>query len=638
MTLRPVKAILVLCAWYGPFLVCGQPGLAIDSLIAKADDPSRLPESVILLLSEQVARYTNAPDLALIHDRISTAYCSTGVLDSAAVHAWKVLRLMPNDPTLSGRAYRTLGFVACSNDALNRAADFYWRAYRVSNDVNDEDGMLEALTFLGRVEFRRSNPTESRDHFQRALELALRLPTNTRSNELKFELVPVYRALGDYRHAQELLYDLMQDYGDDKVMLSKVLRESGRLEEDRKTPRRALTPYLDALALDRVGGNPAPAYQLIAQVYFQLNSLDTARLYADSVERALIRHRDVRAFRDCFRLKYRIADRLSDSIAAYKSFLRFYAYDDSVRRLEEDERIRHVRNELILSANEAAMRTADLESQLVTTREAQQVQWNNFQVVMGGSTVLFLLIGFAWYRSRARWQEMVSAGAERVRKAEADKEKLFTVISHDLQEPVATFNNLTRSIGSQLANAPPEERQNLLLHLNATSLELRQSLNELQEWALAQSGTLPFRPDVFSCRQLAGKVEEDMRIMAEEHGVKIDFLIPDALVAHGDKAMVSMVLRTILFHAIRSGHEGQTVIIFSGNKESLVTLGVKSPGPIHGFDETEEGTLLETGYRGLAPSICRDLVHRNGGELYSEAPSDHETTIYFTLPEKPTAY
>jgi len=634
MTPRPVKVLLVLCVWCSTFLAYGQEGRSIDSLIAKADDSSRLPESVILLLSEQVSRFSNPAALALIHDRISFAYCSTGALDSATAHAWKVLRLVPNDLLLSSRAYRTLGFVAYRKDALGRAGDFYRRAYRISRELKDEKGMMEALTYLGRVEFGQSHAAESRDQYQLALEFALKIPDSIKSNQIKVELVPVYRSLGDYRQAQLLLYDLMRRYSQDKARLSGLYKEFGLLEEARKAPRKSLRNYREALELDREEGNPAIAWQLIAQTYFQLNSLDTARLYVDSVEQELIYHHDLVGLRDCFRLKYRIADQQNDSIAAYVNFLRYDTYDDSVRQLEEAQRIRHVRDELILSANETAMRTVDLEEQLQTIQEAQEAQWNNFEVIMGGAAALFILLAFAWYRTHARLRSKVEAGIERARKVEVDKEKLFTVISHDLQESVATFNNLTRSIGSQLANASTAERNNLLLHLNATSLELRQSLNELQEWILSQSGTMPFSPDVFSCRQLAGAVEEDMRLMAEEQGVKIDFLIPDVLMAYGDKSMIGMVLRTLLFHAIRAGHEGQTVTIFSGNKEGLITLGVKSSGTMHPFDE---GTTLESGYRGLGPSLCRDLVQRNGGELFTETSSGQGATIFITLPERPAA-
>lgn len=636
MTIRPVKVILVLCVWYCPFLATGQPIRAIDSLIAKADDPARVPESVIIMLSEQVAKYQDARDQALLHDRIAHAYLATGVLDSAAVHAWKVLRLVPDDLVLTARAYQTLGRVAYSKKALTRANDFCMRAYRIFNEMNDQKGMMEALTYLGRIALQKSNSADSRDQYLRALDLADRLSDSTSGNQIKVELVPVYRALGDYHRTQELLDDLTHRFQGDKAKLADVFREFGHLEEARKAPRKALANYNNALGLDRKTGNPSTSFQLIAQIYFQLGSLDTARLYVDSAEQALRQHRDIRALRDCYELKYRIAEQQKDSAQAYLLFRRYVVYNDSVNMLDVDQRVRHVRDELILDANEGSLRTADLESQLEATQDAQQTQWNNFKLIMGGAAVLFLLLAFAWYRSRSRMESRMQQGDERVRKAEADKEKLFTVVSHDLQDSVTTFRNLTRSVGSQLTNATPEERNNLLLNLNATSRELRQSLSEMQEWVLAQSGTLPARPDVFSCRQLAGAAEEDMRGMGEEHGVRIDFLIPDILTAYGDKAMIGLVLRTLLFHAIRSGGEGQTVTIFCGNKEHLITFGIKSSGSIPGFDDESDQTVMDAGYVGLAPSLCRDLVKRNGGELFVES-GDPGTTIYFTLPERPPA-
>lgn len=178
----------------------------------------------------------------------------------------------------------------------------------------------------------------------------------------------------------------------------------------------------------------------------------------------------------------------------------------------------------------------------------------------------------------------------------------------------------------------------LLQQLHKSLAEVMQSLTQLVDWSVAQSGTLPFRPEVFSCHQLAATVEAQLRPLAEENGLKVEFLVPDAVHAFADRTMVSVVLRTLLYNAIRFSAEGRPVTIFSGRKDDLITLGVKDNGKGIPPDRLRQLFLWSkdaqgSGNQGIGLPLCRDLVARNGGNLYAESKVGEGSTFYFSLPE-----
>lgn len=613
---------------------------SLDSLLSKADDPSRLPESVILLLSERVSRYEDPDDQAWIHDRISWAYRETGVFDSAAAHAWHVLRLAPDNKALCSRAYQTLGLVAFRKEAVERAEDFYGRALNLSVQLQDSPGILTACKQLGYIQSRLGRYTEAIDQYQRALNLVAQLGDTITRNQLVFDMAKTYRDMHAFPKAEEFLLRSLKSSGKDSAKRSLVYRELGRLEEEKQNLRKAIPNYMLAVNLDRKQGAPLAEYQALVRIYTQLNVLDTAARYADSAEVAALKTGDAATLRDCFQLRYKLAEKSKDTAAAYVYHVRYRQYDDSVKEREANRRVQHVRDELILGASEASVRTADLQAKLNESREAFERQKYYLFSIAGGAAMLVLLFVFLWYRTRVSMDEMRRESQEKVNALEARNEKLFTVVAHDLQAPVATFSNLARSIAPQLAQATTEERIELLRQLASVTTEVRHSLNELLDWAVAHSGTVPFRPETFSCRQLATSIEEDLRPIAEEHVVTLSFLIPEAQTAYGDRSMIRVVLRTLVYHALRCSPEGQIVTVFFGRKEQLVAIGVKDHGTALSAEKRRQ---LLNGHpvagderdKGIGLSMCRSLIRRNGGDLFVESGPNEGNTIYLTLPEQP---
>lgn len=634
MIARTIKYAFVLCILSGLRLSGFSQDARLDSLLRKTDDPTRIPESTILILSEQLPRFEQPEARAFIHDRIAAAYVAIGQLDSAAVHAWCVVRLVPDNLALSSRAYQTLGFVAYVKELFERSRNFYEQAYLLSENLKDAYGMMEAATYLGRNNYRLQNSAGARDEYEKALALADQLADPAAKSQLTIEMVVVCRSLGDFRRAEAFLEEYIRMNAKDTARLADAYREFGQLDESKQEGRKAIGHYLTALRFDKVLSNPYPSFHRLSKSFMKMGSLDTAKRYADSAEATVGKLADIVAFRDCFQLRYLLAEQMKDTTSAYRFHLRYSVYDDSVKQQEADRRVRQVRDELILTANEASIRTAELGLQLKGLREVQDRQWKNYQLFLAGAVALLALVIFLWLRTRMTWMEQTRQSAERIKDLQLSQEKLFTVVSHDLQGPVTTFSNLTRSIGTQLEKAGTDERNNLIMHLQASTVELRQSLNELLDWTVSQSGAMPCKPEVFSCRQLAGNVADDLHAFAEERGVSVNFLIPDIVMAHADKAMIRIVLRTMLFHAIRVSKEGDAVTIFSGQKDGLITLGIRDHGTGKWDGELQSDSALMD-HPGLGLPLCKDLVQRNGGELYLESGAGDGNNCYITLPQLP---
>lgn len=627
-------------------LAAAQSVSRIDSLLLVAEDPKKLPESAILLLENELINFSSPEDLSRIHTKISSSYIQAGILDSAAAHAWTALRLSPENIEVCGRAYANLGFVAYEKSALERARDFYDKALTRFRQLSDRSGQFECWSKLAGIAEQQTLYKESLDRYQQAMALALELQDSAGLRDVTFHMAPVFRKLGRYSDAEEYLNTCLTVSKGNNERLTAINRELGRLFEDQSNYRKALGYYRQAVKLVGEGEDRFPDYSNLLRLYTTINQLDTAAHYADSAEVAALRSGNMEYLRDCFQSRFQLAEHLKDTARALGYHKRYMQYDDSVKRAEADRRVEHVRDELMLGANEAAIRTAEWETKWYEANAQREQQWEFFKILIGGALVLSSLALILWYLSHTRWKKKVHEHEERIRELTVMKEKLFTVVARDLQAPLATYNNLTRSLPGQLNTMEKKEVAAYLHHLNTASHALTQSLNQLLEWSFTQSGTMPFRPELIRCHELASEVEEQLRPIAAEKGVTVSFLIPVDLHAYADRTMMAIILRTLLYNAIRFTPGGKTVTLFSGRKDDLITIGVKDNGVgistdkmsrLFAWSSDPVGHAGARG-RGVGLPMCRELVRRNGGELYVESQPNAGATFYFTLPEHVPAH
>ncbi len=632
---RPLPLAILLLMHLAVDTALAQTAAQIDSAVQASRDLS--PPSAISLLTPYLAQVVDPAAGATIHDRISDAFLEQGFLDSAAVHAWHVLRMAPEDNVLSSRAYVRLGFISYQREAFERAEDFYARASHLLTVLDDRPALLMSRTYEGRVLDHLERPAEALPLYEQAIQLAVMQEDKPLELQLSFELAGVLRKLSRYSDAEDILQKLVAHSGWDSTRIALVWNELGRVYEARDDYRGALAAYAQLLNYCRKT-DAFPGYHQLLRMYIQLDQLDSADRFADSSEVAAQNSGQMVYLRDCFRDRHHLALRQRDTVKAYAYLLKFSAYDDSIQQEIADRSIQRIRDEQIISSSEALVRIAELEAVVRGRSERVARNEERFVWISVGSSVIAVLFLSLWFFNRRRYKMKLQRLEEENKDLAAKNAKVFSVLAQDLQGPLAVFSNLARSMPNQLKDAKPEEASVLMGHLHRSTQEVQQSLHEMLDWAITQSGTMPFRPEFFSCRGLADQVVKELEPWATEHGVAPMLLMPEHVTAYADRAMIRMVLRTLVYNAIRFSPEGAAVSIFSGKREDLTTVGVKDHGP--GLSPEKLSVLLEWSEaedqrRGVGLPMCRELVRRNGGDLYIESTPGQGSTFYFTLPENP---
>ncbi|MGE5458800.1 MAG: ATP-binding protein [Methanococcaceae archaeon] len=215
-----------------------------------------------------------------------------------------------------------------------------------------------------------------------------------------------------------------------------------------------------------------------------------------------------------------------------------------------------------------------------------------------------------------------------------ERDKLFSIIAHDLRSPFMGFISLTELLadeGSQVAAAMNDSAKKIL-HL----------LDELLEWSLllrkgkeAVPGKINLRNQSEISRQLYIKNLSGKSIRFENR-------IPDELFVFAESKVLDIILRNLFSNAIKFTGPNGLIVLDARLEGSMVTVsvsdsGIGIPSDIAGelfsfsAKTKRDGTEGEKSM-GLGLMLCKDYVEKIGGRIWFESKENVGTSFYFTVP------
>ncbi len=224
----------------------------------------------------------------------------------------------------------------------------------------------------------------------------------------------------------------------------------------------------------------------------------------------------------------------------------------------------------------------------------------------------------------------------------ATKDKLFSIIAHDLKNPLAAFKQAMEVITMEYSSFSEEERMELLIEINKSSKHLYETLENLLQWSLSQRGKILFNPIEFELNSVADSVASFLQQQAKTKDISIQSNVPHRLFVYADINMVTTVIRNLISNAIKfTGSFGRIAVnAHCSNDEVIVSvtdtgIGI-SPDKIAKIFSIESqlttpGTNNEKG-TGLGLLICKEFVEKNGGKIWVESIPNIGTSFYFSLP------
>lgn len=219
------------------------------------------------------------------------------------------------------------------------------------------------------------------------------------------------------------------------------------------------------------------------------------------------------------------------------------------------------------------------------------------------------------------------------------KDRLFSIISHDLKTPIYGLRNLFRNVerydlpGDEIKILVPD----ILKDLNYTT----GLLENLLLWAKSQMEGDTIHQQLLDVSILVTDVQQLLRLQAENKQVYVNSTIDAPIYIFADKDMIDLVLRNLLSNAIKYTPANGKVMIGASVKAEGVEVFVKDTGVGISNENmkrilssnyfTTNGTASESG-TGLGLMLCKEFLQKNGGEMKVDSEPGKGSKFSFCLP------
>lgn len=203
------------------------------------------------------------------------------------------------------------------------------------------------------------------------------------------------------------------------------------------------------------------------------------------------------------------------------------------------------------------------------------------------------------------------------------KEKLFSVIAHDMRTPIAGLKSSLDLYHNKVITKG--EFDDLSEQLTLQVDNLYNTLDNLLYWSNSQLNGIEAKPEQAALKPLVLQTISLLLENARLKQIHIEQKIPDHLLVYADANHVKLVLRNLLSNAIKFSHPQSVITIEANHNAHMVQINVKDSGVgmsstlVHQLFtnttlSTRRGTQNEIG-TGLGLALSGEFIQKNNGEI-----------------------
>jgi len=509
---------------------------------------------------------------------------------------------------LTAHVYSDIGILYTHTEDYSHALDYYKKALTVKWDKNDPDSLPAFMTLLNiATVYRKRQQIDS-------------------SNIVSLEALAIARIRKDSLGAAILLYNI----GDAYAAI--------------KNPEKALPYIKESMELSKgIGDSEGVAFcnNSLGIIYQSLHEYKKSILNTD----ASIRQAKAMGMYEIEILADSTQYINYETLKNYRLALYYrnaqLSVKDSLASVEKDKEINSIRQNYEI---EKKQQQIDLLSK---ENENNKLKRDITLYVAILVTTLLVSVFFAYRRiNKLRkilegQNKAMGAQNETLQEINETKNKLFSIIGHDLKGPFGSFKGLLELI--QNNQVTEEESKLYLTKLYAGFTETFQLLDKLLIWANTQMKGMQINAVTFNCWQIVNQNIRLIAIRANEKKITIETNeTKEPIHAVADMYTVDIVLRNLLENAVKFSNSAGLIKVLLTKEGAFVKIAVEDNG--QGMDvntqaklfnklnfHTTRGTAGEKG-SGLGLHITKELVEKNGGAIWFESALGSGTTFYFTLP------
>ena len=221
----------------------------------------------------------------------------------------------------------------------------------------------------------------------------------------------------------------------------------------------------------------------------------------------------------------------------------------------------------------------------------------------------------------------------------AEKNKLMSIIAHDLRSPLGSIQNSLEMITEY--ELEPEDKQYIERELLLTTKKTSAMLSKLLSWSKLQITGISVFPGPHNLAELLSNTLETERLIATQKKIDLITAIDESVTIYADGDMMELVIRNLVGNAIKFTNSGGSIFISTQQKQEDCWLCIRDNGTGISSEKQAElfsftakstyGTENEKGL-GLGLLLCKEFIVAQSGNIWFESQPGQGTSFYISIP------
>lgn len=325
-----------------------------------------------------------------------------------------------------------------------------------------------------------------------------------------------------------------------------------------------------------------------------------------------------------------------------KAFYYLQNYEMFNRRFKNDNLV------LKLGTKEFEVKIKEREEEL-KIKKIQQTVLLIFIIVIVLLSGIFLLIYIKKTNKQKKLlielhekNEIISIQNSELESLNLEKDRLFSIIGHDLRTPFNSILGFGELIHDDYATLTKDEIKTYSGFIIQSSKHTLTLLENLLIWAKLQQNRIIFNPKEVNIQKMINEVSLFFHESLKNKNITLKTTISEWTQIKADEEMLKTILRNLIGNSIKFSHAGGIIEIVT----VLTPIGIKFTVQDNGVGIEQEdieklfqfdskvikpGTNNEKG-SGMGLIICKEMIEKHGGTLWIESKVGIGTSFHFTIP------
>jgi PAS domain S-box-containing protein len=224
----------------------------------------------------------------------------------------------------------------------------------------------------------------------------------------------------------------------------------------------------------------------------------------------------------------------------------------------------------------------------------------------------------------------------------AEKDKFFSIIAHDLRGPLSAFLGATQILTEEIQNMTLEEITEIAVSMKESATNIYALLENLLEWSRLKRGMMDFNPEKINVKQKTTACIEILKESARKKGINILYTLPDDLEIYADSHMFETVIRNLVSNAIKFTPVGGKVSVTAHHRSDdsveikINDSGIGMPPELKNKlfllnEKTRRNGTEGEPSTGLGLLLCKEFIEKHNGNIKVESEEGNGSTFSFTM-------